>query len=590
MKKGIAFVLAMLFFGIIAAVEIVMILMSVAVPTMSQYLLTVAEKADWERMGKFAGYFIDHAFMNINIAVFVVAAIVVSILFLLTINPQVTNAVKHWRSKSGAKLLIVLLAVLGLLYLLGFGLDFSFFRMPRMGKLVQFLIMIFGTGFLWLVAGDQGWAGDFSAWGKQQDVEPRRTFLLGALAGAATFALGNLLNWSFNKYFILVSEVLDRSGEMSYQGYQLLTFGLLVMLGIVCPILAGIVIALAPVRRDNREAGRRLILPVGALSVLCIVLAAGYGYAGKKYDLDKENLASILNIADKASVTRTVVTFLPSKKLPVAVQEWPLQVSGSGVAMQNTMELSEENLKKVEAYIDAHRDGSIFLYAAYDILMKGYNALWDKKNGLAWQIKAAESNFLPRLLLLARFRYLPATEESVKLLELYSDEKTWFVGGKSALSIAAGYRHFGNTVKADQWLQKAQKRGADLSKADFMRDPVVAHGTIRGKIVMNGKPLAGVKIALLGYYMDRNKIENFSITDLMLSRSLADVTETRTDGLFAFDRLGSGKYLLAMMTDKETVPFDIGPQKIRARNVPGLIQIGPTVARDLGIIEITVER
>jgi hypothetical protein len=441
---------------------------------------------------------------------------------------------------------------------------------------------ILGTAALWLVIGEEGWLGDLSSWGRPRDVDWRRTALLGASAGAAFIAIGSMFSWSFGKYFILVSEVLDRSSETSYLGFQLLTIGLVVLLGSALSLAAAFTIALAPVKRETQDLLQGLKAPLTACLVVFILLAAGYWYAGSTYDLDKKSLAGVLGVPEKEQASRTVVLLLPSKGLPVTVQEWPLRVSGSSFAGQQTIALSVENLRKVEAYLDAHPDGSIYQYMGREILSKGYHALWDAEAGLKALQRAAESQLIHRMVLLVRLRMLPVTDENLKLLQAYSDEKIWHAGGRSALSLAAGFRHFGKTAEAERWLQKAKEGGADLSKAEFMNEPVVVNGTVRGRLVLDGKPLAGVRTALLAVSGDKKALENFSITEFTLPRSLVDVRVTGQDGRFAFSSLGTGHYLLAIMLEQEKTSFSA----VNARNVPGGVQIGPVTSRDLGTIEL----
>lgn len=585
MKKETMFTLAMLTLGIIAGFALAAILMAIAAPQFSEYLLTAAEKADWERISWFASKVFGSGSVVIYGASFI-ALIVVMFLFLQTLNPRTKVILKRWRSRSGAKFLIVLLISLAWFYLLASLSDNLFVSQREISRVIQLCIFMIGTASLWLVASEQGWAGDFSSWGFSNDARPKRVTFLGAVAGIVIFIIAQIFDFAMLKYFILVSEVFDGSGEVSFLGFKQLAFGSALQLGLELSLIAGFVIALAPVPRDAGEIRRRLVKPIIALVVISIFLFTAYWYAGKKYDLDKPNLASVLGISDKAKNSRTILVFNPSKELPVTIQEWPLQASGWSLATQSPIELTVDNLHKVESYLNTHPEGTIYTYAARNILMNGYYALWDVEQGQTWQVKSAESQLLPRLMLLARFRCMRITPENLTLLESYSNEKIWRHRGRSAQALSMAYQHFGNTTEAKKWLQKAKEYGAKIINANYIDAPVVTRGIIKGKILLNSRPLAGAQVALLGHSTDRERIESYKLMDINLSRELEDVVTSSKDGTFTFTSLGSAKYLIALMTEKDVIPFDVKPGKIKVSNVPELIQIGPVEKRDVGIINI----
>ena len=499
-------------------------------------------------------------------------------------------ALKKWRSVAGAKLLLVFLLSLAWFYLLA-NVSGSFYITQReISKSIQFGIYVIGTAGLWLIAGEQGWAGNFSSWRMPHDAKPVRISLLGAATGVVIFVIAYLSDIAAKKYFVLVSEVLDGSGETSFLGFKYLALGSSIQISLELSLIAGFAAALAPVQRDAAEIRHRLVKPTAALAVIAALLIAAYSYAGKKYDLDKPDLASAVGISGKAKNSKTVLIFNPSKELPVTIQEWPLQTTASSLAVGGTIELTKDNLQKVESYLNAHPGGTIFTYTAQNILMTGYYALWDTQEGLAWQVKAAESQLLPRLLLLARFSSMSVTAENLKLLESYSDDKKWYHSGRSARSLSIAYHHFGKPAQARAWLQKAKSLGAEITDTKYLDVPAVTQGTLKGKILLNEKPLSDVKVGLLSHQTKSNRVESYTLTDFSLARKLQDVVRTNSDGSFTFTELGNGKYLIAIMTEKNAIPFDIKPGQIKVSNVPGLVQIGPVANRDLGIIKIVTDR
>jgi len=580
------FPFAMMVLGIVAGLAIVMVLMAIAVPTMSSYLLTHAEKADFEHMAGYADLFGRSGMSWFFVASFAIG-LVTTVFFLLVLNPHCMTGVRNWRSRAGVKLAASVVAVAAWIVVMVAALG-GMSGPGGVQAVVQVLIIAGATALLWCIAGETGWAGTFSSttWSLPPASSIQLSLLFGAAAGSVLFVLDRLVEWTQGRYFILVSEVFDRSGETSFLGFQLLAVGAMGILGTTFLVLGGFIAALAPVPRTGQEVKRRLKAPMTAFVALITVLLFSYGYAGWKYDLDKTDLSGIIGVPGAASAGNTVIMLLPTKDQPVTVQDWPLQVSGSGFGVQSTIELSAENLGKVEAYLARHPDGSVFTYAAREMLYKGYYALGDAQNGLRWQVKAADSQLLPRMLLLARFSALPITGENFKLLEAFSDTSVWSAGGKSALALAKGYQHFGRTADARRWLDKARAAGVEGAADDILKGPVVTDGTVRGRVLVNGVPPKKAWIALVAMMKRNDAREAFKVTDLTLGRLLADAHVLGADGKFLFDRLGSGTYAVAVVVPRELVPAAPRQDRLAARPVPGPVRIGPERVKDLGTIEI----
>ncbi|MEK6743224.1 MAG: hypothetical protein AABZ15_06430 [Nitrospirota bacterium] len=580
------FLVAMTVCGITAGAAVAGVLMAIAVPATSPYLLTLAEKADVARLSGYLGWLTGTGMYLISLMALVVGIAALTLL-LGVINPNIVSGAKNWRSRAGAKLAVSIAALIGWVAVLTAAIGGSS-ESQLIHQVIQVLVVASTTALLWFISGETGWAGIFStsSWALPPPGERKRTLLLGAAVGLLAVALIGMVEWTQGKYFILVSEVLDRSGETSFLGYQLLAVGFIVMLGTAFPLCGWFVVALAPVTRAGTDVKQLLKGPAALYAIVAIMLLIGYGYAGRKYDLDKKDLAAVLSLPATAADSGTIVILHPDKEQPVTIQEGPRAVSGSGFSLQSTIGLSEENLKKVEAYLAAHPDGSVFTYAAREILFKGYHALWEVKNGLDWQVKAAGSQLIPRMLLLARFQVLPVTDENLRLLISFSDESVWSAGGRSALAIAKGYQHFGRTGDAKRWLDKARAAGAEGAMDDILKVPVVVDGAIHGRIIVNGAPPKGARVALLSTQAQRDAKEVIKISDLSLGKVLVDVKPLSPDGRFSFDRLGSGTYVVAVMTTREQIPAAVRSGARTVRPAPGPIRVGPERTKDLGTIEI----
>jgi hypothetical protein len=587
MKIVSVYILMMVIVGILAGIAITLVLMAIAVPQFTEYQLTLNEKADWNRIASFGSLMMNSAsWIFLAVASFGIVTIII-LLFLRVLNPHSVMALKRWRSVAGAKLLIVFLLSLAWLYLL-LDISDSFYIMQKgMSKAIQFGIYVMGTAGLWLIAGERGWAGDFSSWRMPQNAKLVRISLLGAATGIVIFTITYLADIAAGKYFILVSEVLDRSGETSFLGFKYLALGFSIQISLELLLIADFAAALAPVQLDATEIRHRLVRPTVALAGIVALLIAAYSYAGKKYDLDKPDIASAVGIASKERNSKTVLIFTPSKMLPVTIQDWPQQTTAFSLAASGTIQLTKDNLQKVESYLNAHPCGTIYTYTARGILMNGYYALWDAHEGQFWQVKAAESQLIPRLQLLARFASMRVTPKNIELLESYSDDKKWYHSGRSARALSIAYQHFDKPVQAKAWLQKAKSLGAEIKDTKYLDVAAITQGTIKGKILLNGKPLPDVMVGLLSQQTTSNRVESYTLTEFSLARTLQDAVRTNRDGSFAFTELGGGKYLIAIMTEKNVIPFDIKPGQINVNNVPGLIQIGPAKTRNVGTVRIT---
>lgn len=584
MKKEIAFIAVMMILGIAIGLGAMIIFSAVSIPNQTNLLLTLTEKADYELMQKNLSWTIKPETQNIVLSILLVLIVTTLILFILNLNPNIKNA---FRRKGGIlKALSVILISIIWAYMLFFPVNkFSEFG-PMRPDTAMFFLFTFITGLLWLISGEIGWAGDFSSWrmgvpGKP--AKPLQGFIMGAVTGSAVYGLFTVMNWALGKYFILVTEVLDKSGMSSFLGYKLLGYGMMLLLSLSLGIIAGLALALSPTYRTVKQRLLRLIFPAVVFAVMNAIVIGIYNDADRKYDLGKKDIREAVGIPDKASSSRTILLFKGKKQDGISIQEWHLQVSGYGVLTRSTIELSYENLKKIEDYLKAHKEGSIFNNVAEDVLYKGYYALWDIEKAEEMQFASSGRIIFARLMMLNRLQYTPITQKNLEYLKAYADESRWYAGGKSSLSIAKAFIHFGMPNEADAWLKKAKERGADVSEVKMI-EKALTGGRIKGRITLNGgKPLLNTKVAILKYQDTIEKIEEWT-----LPSKLIDVRQLDSKGVFAFDNLGDGQYLLTIMTDKETIPYSIPSENLKVKNPPGVLNLGGKISSlNLGDIDIS---
>lgn len=590
--KDVVFVVVMGIFGIGAGIAIISILSAIAVPSHVDMLLTMKEKADFLAMQ--TGFL---AFLGAHVKATTVAMVIFAVLgfffVLSTLNPNFRSLKKRDIKKAKA----VIAALSGIvLFLLT---TVAMARMPlamfsgifpsSLPEPFVFYGVVMGvmSGLLWFLVGEMGWAGDLMSWRPgEKDAFTRvwpdavAAFLMGAVCGGIAYSILLFFNWSFNKYFLLVAEVLGRSGEPSLHGWQLLARALAVMLGFSFAIIAGFITVLSARRMTLKERLARLVLPVVPLVVYGAVIGAAYNDAVVRYDLNRKNLAEAAGVPEKGQAVKTVVLFIPEK---AAVQEWRMESAGSGILVyNNTYALTPENIRKIEDYLARRKDGSVFFFAGQDAVMKGYYKLWDTEKGNERMFRNADSTIIARMILLKRLTQVPATSENEKYLMSLADEKKWYAGKTSCLRISEAFMHFGKTGDSKAWADKAKLKGADLAKSAFLSEPVLSGTSVTGAVRLNGAPLAGKKVALFTYRPKMTQVDPQYFGGFPV-----DAKTTDEAGRFTFTDIGKGEYVLAVMADKEQVPLN---SSLSVESAPGVIKIAAdNPKRSLGDIAITVK-
>jgi len=624
MKKENVFVTYMTFAGAVSGFLVTAILMAIAIPGYDNFLLTISEKHQFDMMAKAMGWVM---FLNNNwimISLFVLIAGTGWVLFLRVLNPNIGKGI--FRPVPIAKLIIAVLiafvAVPFLILLLKelLGIRSGVFSVISIGQpqsetgsiiksIVFHSLVSYGLqfGLIWIIIGEKGWLGDLSSW-KMPAGSTRRgnilTFASGTVVGLGMAVLLILQNWFFNKFFILVSEVLDKYGETSFLGFLYFLVELVILFGVFAFVFSGLAVALAPVERDAAYRKQKLIMPFTAFAVTIVLMLSIYGYASYRYDLNKESLAQAAGIPEKASESKVLIVMDSGKdrKTPL-VYKWPLETSAWSFADDGTIAVSQENLQKVEKYLNDHPQGSVFQYAAQDALYKGYNTLGAIEKGLEYQYKASADMLLPRLQLIKRLSYLPVTKKNMEYLTTFTDETKWYVSGKYSHRLARALIHQNRFKEAKKWIDKAKEQNATVEKKDeatLPDGPVLTKGQISGALALNGTAPKGVRVMLFadeGYpvaqrmeYLDPAEILSDDMNASMGMR-LVDQKETDETGRFSFEDLGEGEYSIVFVAAKSTVPDDISPDGIQVKNNPGVIKLESKKPKvDLGIIDISKKK
>ncbi|OGW28800.1 MAG: hypothetical protein A2X56_02255 [Nitrospirae bacterium GWC2_57_13] len=596
-KKEWAFIALMTVGGLFVGFSIASFFIYVINPGLPDHLLTLSEKLDADLMSARVGWLTEN--ITPLIACSAVLVVLGFILLLINLNDRISIAL--FKDKTRALKFLAMVAVEAVLFYLLFALTIiepmdNLLKLYGSGKiatgilLIKFAAFFLVGGLAWLVAGEAGWAGDFSSWKMRlagRAKELTTMFLLGGIAGLSGGFLYVMNDWIFRKYYVLVSEVLDRSSEVSLAGINLITYELMLMTSLSMGILAGLAVALSPAQRDTRIRLSRLTFPGALLLIAVMIVLPAYLHAVVKYDLGKKNLAEAVGIQGTTAPSKTVLFTGPGEK--AVVQKWNFRAAYYSTSATHSIAVTYQNLEKVRQYLDQRENRSIFQYDAEEALYRGYATLWDTERALERQFVGAQRMLSLRMILLSRMPSLPVTSKNLSYLRSFTDESNWYAGRDAALQMAEAFIHFGRFKEARMWLGKARARGAkrsEVARIKIPSAPVLRSGVIRGRITVNGTPLAGARVALFTDGFDKKELPHWAAAKRML-----DARTLGPAGTFTFRYLGEGEYSLAIMTDSKTVPFDVSPKRITISGLPRLIRISkmaPTA--DLGTVDIHFSR
>jgi hypothetical protein len=453
MRRQLVFMLLMMLLGAIAGIAVFGVLTAIAMPGFLDMPLTLDERAGYELMEKRMAFFSKYYWLLTP--PMLVMAVVCFIYLLRVLNPGIGRAAMKDRTgllktlAAGAALLV---CVAGAFMMFG-----SIYNV-RLGLRPDHVLLMAGLyAFAWGISGSNGWAGDLRSMemgaGRRGLIE---SLFLGAMAGGVVAALAVLVNWSMWKYYILVSEVLDGTGDTSYSGLLLLFKGIVFFSVLSLGIFGGAAAALAPVRKRPDERIKLLFLPGALAIVMCAVIVTWYGDASARYDLDKKDLAEAAGLTVEPQAERS---FLPLMEGAMPVPQ-SLEVSTMGIVSIGNTVATEENLRRLDEYLKARPGGSVFKYEAMSALYYGRQALWQPREGRRLLHEFVDHGLIYRLLLMRQVAVGAATEENASYLRGFMDEEKWALGKRHSARLADALLRMGLLEDAARWHEKAIALGA----------------------------------------------------------------------------------------------------------------------------------
>ncbi len=584
-KKQTVFVLSMGIVGVVLSIAIFVVLLAIALPSYINLPLTFEERADYEQMGeslKIVAEYGDLIFIPL-----LLMALVFLVLLLRVLNPGLTLKAMKGRVPLAKSIIAILAlgaclfgaaAMLGELYSVGQGL--------RADKALWSVVFF---AVAWLVAGEYGWSGDLGTWGFGQGTgrraEIRASLLLGAASGLVAVMLTWLVAWAFMKYFVLVSEVLDGSGETSFKGMVLLFKGMLFFGALSLATFAAAVAALAPVAMPRKARLKALVMPVALAALMCGVIGYVYLDAATRFDLDKASLAEAAGLSTETPKGMTVVTLTNTP----SVANWSLEMPLYGFITSDDFMVTEGNILALEQYLKAHPEGTVFQYEAKSAMSQGRFLLWQPEEGRRKLSESVKESIMFRVYLLRHTMYGRVTGENISYLRDFTDEEKWSLGRKSAVQVAQALARMGLLDEAASWREKAIALGAEAADVSIPEGLPVTDGVIRGRVHVGEEFPAGTKVGLFGYGPCDDLPKDPLIDTYSASLRMVDTQAPSASGEFEFTALGEGAYLLGVNAADTVIPPE--PEMVSVSGSPGFICINSTSPSfNVGTIDIQVKQ
>ena len=587
-RKQLIFTLYLAFFGIVLGYVLVSVLMAIALPAFySNYPVTLQEVADFTKL--------EEAVLSFNkyidaMLIVVLALFIIGVGFMMKVlNPL--WSLKALKSKVG------IIKGLGSFLVLSTGIvlvidQFDGFYSAGKGlEPVNGIIILALFALMWLVAGEGGWAGELEGFGfgERDNRDIKATVLYGAACGIVVAGLGVIYHWAFGNYFLLVSEALDGTAETSYKGFELLTKGIVSLAAFSLVTFGAAVFALSPVSASRKERNAALRLPIILILVTVVAFGVSYGNADEAYDLGKESLNEAASLDTAELLPRTVVV-LATEPL---VSKWELKAEYYRMMDSGDIVASEENIEKLQNYIDSRKEVSVYTYAAEDAQVKSRFTLWQPQRGRELMERYMESILLTRLMLLRQVEYGLVNAEMEGYLRKFMDESKWHLGRKPLEKIAKALVRFGYMDEAGKYLQRANVAEGDHEvKFVLPQKAPVMDGVISGRVHMDGEaPRGGLMIGVLGYGPCAELGEKYEpeLPPSTAPSRLLDVVLAGTDGSFEFDSLGEGAYYIALNAESSVLPSD--KDSFFVDGSPGMICISQDNKKaSTGTIDITINK
>jgi hypothetical protein len=306
-------------------------------------------------------------------------------------------------------------------------------------------------------------------------------------------------------------------------------------------------------------------LGIGMLSILLWTAPFELlgGYLRRGWDCSRASLAEAADVPGSDSAESAVVLILADADGEPGVRSREELLSAEGLAV------GPVELLKIDRYLEARLDKTVFLGQALSALRRGWALLWEPELQMNACMRHRSPGFPPDYeAFLDAARVAPATPENFERVEKMSrlawDDKIGSV--KRAQRIFEGfstaYARFGDADSANRWAERIQRLWP-LYEDPIHMEPIADRqdGVIEGMLLLDGRPPAGVKVGLFALPS--------TMTALSAAQYLSAAAYPGASGRFRFDSLLPGRYYLALQAAPSVLPSSAS-----ARGAPGVVTLG----------------
>ncbi|HAV43212.1 TPA: hypothetical protein DCX15_04280 [bacterium] len=413
-----------------------------------------------------------------------------------------------------------------------------------------------------------------------------KTFILrGALVLVTGFLLCPFIK-KFIPHIILFSFSLWRlTMEWPYANL-LLCFGM-GLCGMVLPML---IFALYRPNLTPRQFLGRFIPPL--ILILLFFSARYWVYHDlfPRYDFPKKFWEE-LNIPTSGFKARKVILFTEEEPM---ILESELKISPFWVDYEDlAIDASPEYLERLYSHLKGKNYKTTYMEDGIPYILGGYAKNWmlDKMREVEMEFfKEAGCTLSGRRLLGDLRKYPNYSPEILKIIDQLASKEAFYHNPQSypqgSKLLSDIYLHFGEYNRAKDWYDKAKKDGYKeygVPRID-LETPRLKAGSVEGRILIEGKEIAGIKVGL----RVAEKDETWSILNILniKERDLDPLVQvgtiTDTQGRFSLKNLIGGEYYLVIMADE-----GVFPEPLSVEGHSGRLNLNVNKPQiDLGIIRI----